>query len=131
MAATAVRRDGATAEFFDGTARGEFLLRMCADCGELAEPYVLRCPSCESDQLGWTPAAGGATVVSWSVVHHRASDGEARRPTVVAIGQLDESPFWWAEVLDADPDEMSAGQRLHIVFEHVPDHETIPAYRLA
>ncbi len=40
MAATAVRRDAATAEFFDGTARGQFLLRHCTVevRGELAEP---------------------------------------------------------------------------------------------
>ena len=129
--ATAVRRDGATAEFFDGTARGEFLLRHCADCGELAEPFVARCPSCESVRLGWQPAGGGAAVVSWSVVHHRAVDGAAPAPTVVAIGQLDEGPQWWAEVTGARPADLSAGRRLEIIFEPVPDHETVPAFRLA
>jgi hypothetical protein len=46
--------------FFDGTARGQFVLRRCTDCGELAEPELQRCPNCESQQLGWQPAAGGA-----------------------------------------------------------------------
>ena len=131
MTATAVRRDAATAEFFDGTGRGEFLLRHCTDCGELAEPYVLRCPSCESVQLGWRPAAGGATAVSWSAVHHRSSDGQTRQPTVVVIAQLDEGPFWWAEVLDADPAQLAAGQRLRLTFEQVEGHETVPAFLLA
>jgi len=131
MPALAVRRDAATAEFFDGTARGEFLLRSCGDCGELAEPYVLRCPSCESVELGWTPARGGATVVSWAVVHHKPSDGTARPPSVVAIAQLDEGPFWWAEVLGADPVGLSPGRRLRMTFETVPDHEVVPAFRLA
>ena len=58
MAATAVRRDAATAEFFDGTARGQFLLRHCTDCGELAEPDAAGCPNCESEQLDWLPAVG-------------------------------------------------------------------------
>ena len=131
MAATAVRRDAATAEFFDGTARGQFLLRSCADCGELAEPYVLRCPACESLELAWQPAAGGAAVVSWSAVYHRAVDGQVPAPTVVAIGQLDEGPFWWAEVAGASPADMAAGRRLQITFEPVPEHETVPAFRLA
>jgi uncharacterized protein len=133
MAATAVRRDAATAEFFDGTARGEFLLRRCADCGELAEPYLLRCPSCESAELGWQAATGGATVVSWSVVHHRSAgdDGAPAPPSVVVIAQLDEGPFWWAEVLDADPARMEPGLSLRITFQAVPDHETVPAFVLA
>jgi len=131
MAATAVRRDAATAEFFDGTARGQFLLRHCTDCSELAEPDVARCPNCESQQLGWQPAAGGATVVSWAVVHHRGSDGQAPPPSVVVIAQFDEGPFWWAEVLGADPAQMAAGQRLRLTFEQVPDHETVPAFLLA
>jgi uncharacterized protein len=131
MTATAVRRDAETAEFFDGTARGQFLLRHCTDCGELAEPEVRRCPNCESEELGWQPAAGGAAVVSWAVVHHRSSDGQARQPTVVVIAQFDEGPFWWAEVLDADPAQMSAGQRLRLTFQPVPDHETVPAFLLA
>jgi len=131
MTAAAVRRDAETAEFFDGTARGQFLLRHCTDCGELAEPEVRRCPNCESEELGWRPAAGGAAVVSWAVVHHRSSDGQARQPTVVVIAQFDEGPFWWAEVLDADPAQMSAGQRLRLTFQPVPDHETVPAFLLA
>jgi uncharacterized protein len=131
MAALAVRRDDATAEFFDGTARGEFLLRSCGNCGELAEPYVLRCPSCESVELGWKPASGGATVVSWAAVHHKPSDGQARPPSVVVIARLDEGPFWWAEVLDADPADVTPGRQLRITFEPVPDHEVVPAFRLA
>jgi uncharacterized OB-fold protein len=92
---------------------------------------VLRCPACESVQLGWQAAAGGAAVVSWSVVHHRPVDGQAPAPTVVAIGQLDEGPFWWAEVAGASPSDLSAGRRLEITFEAVPEHETVPAFRLA
>jgi uncharacterized protein len=130
MGALAVWRDAATAEFFDGTARGQFLLRRCAACGALAEPFVLRCPDCESAEMSWEPAAGGASVVSWSVVHHRAAGGEAGQPSVVVIGQLDEGPFWWAEVLDAGPAELAVGRRLRLTFEHVPDHEVVPAYRL-
>ena len=76
MTAGAVRRDSATAEFFDGTAKDQFLLRRCADCGTFAEPYVRYCPGCESDRLEWAAAAGGATVVSWSVVHRRVREGQ-------------------------------------------------------
>ena len=54
---------------------------------------------------------------------------------MVVIAALDEGPLWWAEVLDADPAraaaEVAAGQRLTITFEHVPEYETVPAFRRA
>jgi uncharacterized protein len=135
MTAGAVRRDSATAEFFDGTARDQFLLRRCADCGTFAEPYLRYCPGCESDRLEWAAAAGGATVVSWSVVHRRVRKGQPAQASVVVIAALDEGPLWWAEVLDADPAraaaEVAAGQRLAITFEHVPEYEAVPAFRRA
>jgi len=131
MTVGAVRRDAETAEFFDGTARGEFLLRRCADCGTLGEPDIRRCRGCESVRLGWAPAAGGASVVSWAVVNGRVgTDGPAAR-TVVAIAELDEGPWWWGQVLDADPVTIAAGQRLTISFEPAEGQEVVPAFRLA
>lgn len=135
MTAGAVRRDPATAGFFDGTARGEFLLRRCRDCGALGEPYLRQCRGCESARLEWVPASGRGRVISWSVVHGRPAEDGARPRTVVAIAELDEGPHWWAEILDADPDVvtdqgLAAGQRVTIGFEQVQDHEAVPVFRL-
>jgi uncharacterized protein len=136
MAAGAVRRDAPTAEFFDGTARGEFLLRRCADCGALGEPYLRLCRACESTRLERVSASGGGRVISWAVSHGRPDADGVRPRTVVAIAELDEGPHWWAEILDADPDELASrglapGQRVTISFEPVEDHEVVPAFRLA
>jgi uncharacterized OB-fold protein len=129
MSAGAVSRDVHSAEFFDGTARGEFLLRRCQQCATFAEPYALQCPRCESTALEWVPAAGGGRVVSWSVVHGRPdADGVVPR-SVVAIAELDEGPWWWAEIVDVDPDTVHAGQRLRISIEPVDGYEAVPVLR--
>lgn len=135
MTAGAVRRDPATAGFFDGTARGEFLLRRCADCGALGEPYLRQCRVCESARLEWMPASGRGRVISWSVVHGRPAEDGVRPRAVVAIAELDEGPHWWAEILDADPGVVAdqglvLGQRVTIGFEQVEDYETVPVFRL-
>lgn len=126
-----VDRDELTAEFFDGTARGEFLLRRCTRCATVAEPASQQCPACESTALDWVPAAGDARLVSWAVVHGRPSPDGERSRTVVAIGELAEGPWWWGPLLAAAPEELQAGQPLRIAFEPVEGHETVPAFRLA
>jgi len=126
-----VRRDAATAAFFDGTARGEFLLRRCEDCGAHGEPNLRQCAACGSVRLDRVPAAGGGTVISWSVVHGRPGPDGAVPRTVVAIAELDEGPHWWAEITGTDGTGLAAGQRVSIGFVPVDDHETVPVFRLA
>jgi uncharacterized OB-fold protein len=127
-----VRRDDETAAFLDGTARGEFLLRDCRACGTAAEPQAETCPACLSADLGWRPAAGGARVVSWAVAHHRPlPDGTTPR-TVLVVAEFDEGPWWWSQVVDADPEDMTASRRLRVAFERADGaHEIVPVFRLA
>lgn len=123
-----VARDAATAAFFDGTAAGQFLLRRCAD-GHYSEPAAALCTTCASTSLRWVPADGGATLVSWTVVRGRpAGDGEPE-PTVLVIAELDEGPWWWSQLIGADPDRLEVGQRLRIEFRRAAeDSEAVPVF---
>jgi uncharacterized protein len=126
-----VRRDDDTAEFFDAAARGVFLIRRCGQCSAASEPQAKACPSCGSPDLRPEEASGGARVVSWSVVHGRPGGGGQPRKTVVVVAELDEGPWWWSQLADADPDSVHEGQRLRIGFERSGDHELVPVFRLA
>jgi hypothetical protein len=127
----AVERDGNTAAFLDGTARGEFLLRRCTACGGMGGPQEPQCGVCGSLETEWVPAAGGALVVSWSVVHGRAADGGTAPQSIVVIAEFDEGPWWWSQVVDADSGEMTTGRRLVVAFEPAEEGETLPVFRLA
>jgi uncharacterized protein len=126
-----VARDPATAEFFDGTAAGRFLLRRCP-AGHLSEPQAAACTTCASTELDWAPAAGGATLVSWTIVWGRPSgDGEPVR-TVLVIAELDEGPWWWSQLVDADGAALIVGRRLRVDFRRAADEdETVPVFVLA
>jgi uncharacterized protein len=126
-----VSRDAATAEFFDGTAAGTFLLRTCA-AGHFSEPAAAQCTTCASTDLRWAPAAGGATLVSWSVAWAKpAPDADPRR-TVLVIAELDEGPWWWSQLVDADPEGLSVGRRLRIESRRAGDaDEAVPVFALA
>src|SRR5215469_3447902 len=132
MSVGPVQRDEATAEFFDGAAAGQFLLRQCAE-GHFSEPAAAACARCGRTELAWVPAAGGATLVSWAVSYDRPAGEEPPPRTVLVIGQLDEGPWWWAQL--ADPSEgskLAAGQRLRVEFRRAePGYEPVPVFVLA
>jgi uncharacterized OB-fold protein len=132
MSAGPVMRDAATAEFFDGTAAGQFLLRQCP-AGHHSEPAAAQCTTCGSTELASVPASGGATLVSWAVSWSRPAAGEPARQTVLVIGELDEGPWWWTQ-LGGDPAAggLAAGRRLRIEFQRAADeHEAVPVFVLA
>ena len=126
-----VRRDPVTAEFFDAAARGVFLIRRCGRCQTATEPQARACPACGSPELSSEPASGGARVISWSVTHGWPG-GDDPVATVLVIAELDEGPWWWSQLVDADPGAVHEGQRLRIDFARSgePDRESVPVFRV-
>jgi uncharacterized protein len=121
-----VDRDAATTEFFDGTAVGRLLLRRCAR-GHYSEPTAKQCTSCGSLDLDWSPAGGGASLVSWAVTWSKEG-----LPTVLVIAELDEGPWWWSQLTAADPAQLAAGIRLRVAFSRPEEeHEAVPVFELA
>jgi uncharacterized OB-fold protein len=128
MALFAVRRDAATAGFFDGTARGEFRLVRDTATGEILDPRTDT--AFDRARFEYVPASGDGTVVTWSVPHTRTPDGGTRR-SVVGIVELAEGPWWWTELRGFDPDEDLAGARVRVRFEKSGDgehDETVPYF---
>jgi uncharacterized protein len=151
-----VVRDEATAEFFDGTAAGQFLLRRCL-AGHFSEPPAAQCTTCGATDLHWMPASGAATLVSWAVTWSRPAAGKPQAQTVLVIGELDEGPWWWGQLAgtgagDGEADDggaddgraddgvpgrsgevrLTVGQALRIEFRRADgEHEAVPVFVLA
>ena len=131
MSVGPVVRDAATAEFFDGAAAGQVLLRRCVS-GHFSEPQAAQCTTCGSTGLAWAPASGGATLVSWAVTWGRAAAGQEPERTVLVTAEFDEGPWWWSQLADADPAALAAGQRLTVEFRRADgEHEPVPVFVLA
>jgi uncharacterized OB-fold protein len=123
-----VARNEATEVFFDGTARGEFLLMRCEN-GHWNRPQAERCADCDSGDLHPGAASGRARLVSWIVVHPRpAADGATAAPTMPGIVELEEGPWWWAQIIGADPSELLEGLPLRVQFERPDGSETVPVF---
>jgi uncharacterized OB-fold protein len=125
-----VSRDAATAEFFDGTAAGQFLLRHCTACDALSAPQAAQCEQCCSTALDWRPASGTAVLVSWTIAHGRRGPS-GTVVTVLGIAELAEGPWWWSQIVDADPARLRVGLPLRISFQrHDAQHEAVPVLTL-
>jgi len=118
MRVPGVARDDATAEFFDGTAAGVYLLRRC-DRGHISKPQALQCSVCSGQELEWVPASGEARLVSWAVL-------PAAESPVVAVAELKEGPWIWAALFCEDPSGLRDGMELRIAFERPEGSEAIP-----
>ena len=130
MTIRAIRRDAATAEFFDGTAAGEFRLKRSRTTGEILAPQCLT-DSAGSVDLEWITASGRGRVVSWAVSYGKPVDGVQLPTSVVGIVELDEGPWWWCELLDADPASMRVGMPVTAAFVRPEgSDETVPVFRV-
>ncbi|WP_433502166.1 Zn-ribbon domain-containing OB-fold protein [Pseudonocardia halophobica] len=127
MSVGVIHRDAASAAFFDGTSRGELLLRRCTTCGHASEPATETCPACTGRELDWEPAAGTGVLVSWAVVHTRSQESTVRTP--VGLVELDEGPWLEMQVVGIDPDRLVPQLRIHVGFERPEGGETLPVAR--
>jgi uncharacterized protein len=118
-----VLRDEQSAEFFDGTARGELMVKRCETCGHRLRPDAISCSKCHGVDLTWVRATGRGSLVSWIVVH-----GSEREPPVVGLVELDEGPWLHARLVDVDRSSLSVGDLLQVDFEPAGE-EHIPIFR--
>jgi uncharacterized OB-fold protein len=106
--------------FFAGAARGEQLVRRCAQCGRDQHPPLPMCPACGSLDWQERPAAQTGTVYTFTVTHHPQFPGFPS-PLVVALVELDEPAGvrLVTNLIDIDPDEVRVGLPVEITFVNV------------
>jgi acetyl-CoA acetyltransferase/uncharacterized OB-fold protein len=105
----------ATEWFWTSGADGRLRVQGCTDCGQLVHPPVPICPTCRSRAWVPTEVSGRATVIGFTVNHHRWLPG-FDPPYVVANVALDEDPTvrLTTNVVDCEPDEVRIGQRVAV-----------------
>ncbi|MGY1969048.1 Zn-ribbon domain-containing OB-fold protein [Nocardia gipuzkoensis] len=125
-----VVRDAATSKFFDGAARGVFLLRRSTETGEILAPSAVQ-DSVGNTDLKWVQASGRGRVVSWAFVPRRGRGSDAPVEVTIGLVELDEGPWWWTQLVDIDRDTLAAGLRVRAVFPKsgpAETHEYVPVF---
>ncbi|GFE16213.1 hypothetical protein Sgleb_42600 [Streptomyces glebosus] len=114
--------DDFTRPYWDAAAEGRLLLRRCRAEGCGAAHHYPRefCPYCWSEDVGWEPATGRATLYTWSVVHRNdLPPFGGRVPYVAAVVDLAEGPRMMTEITDCPEPELRIGMPLVVHFRGV------------
>jgi len=123
--------------FFAAARRGVLLVRRCASCdtfmaptGGIGTPLRPRCVRCFSAELEWAPAAGGATLYSFALMHQVYDPAFAAEvPYNLAVVELDEGVRMTTNVVGCTNEALYIGMRLEVTFEHVSEEVAIPKFR--
>lgn len=116
--------------FWDGTKQHKLLIQQCKACG--AKIFYPRkvCPECWSQELGWSEASGRGTVYTFTITR----DGVEAKfvpdlPYVLAMIDLEEGIRMMGNVVECDPEQVTFGMDVEVVFDDVTDEFTLPKWR--
>ncbi len=122
--------------FWEGLRRHEFLLFRCTKCGAWYWP-VAYCRNHVNEpfmgNMQWQPASGKGRVFTFNV-HRWAFDPAFKEdvPYIYALIELDEGPMFGTNIVGCQPEDLSIGQPVEIIFEDHPEEDfTLPKAQLA
>lgn len=111
--------------FYEGTAGGKYLVKHCTECNQYHFYPRAICPHCFSSNTQWKESTGTGEIYSFSVMRR------VPQPYAIAYVKLDEGITVMTNIVDADPDLLKIGQKVHVVFRESDGDVTIPAFVLS
>lgn len=119
-----------TAPFWEACAAGRFTFQHCCACGHGQFPPRVSCTACHGTALDWRTASGRGTVYSATVVHRAPIEAfKADTPYVLAIVELEEGVRAMMNVRTDDPEAVTIGLPVEIVFEPTAGGPPLPQAR--
>ena len=118
--------------FWEATAEGRLLLPKCLECASLIWYPRPFCPSCASTRVEWIQSSGRGTIYSFTVNRRGQADLAAYREAgvyVLAYVELEEGPRVMTNIVDCDPDSVSIGQQVEVVFHDTGQGTALPRFR--
>jgi uncharacterized OB-fold protein len=120
-------------EFYARLAEGRLSTTACAECGVTAWPPRGFCPECGGDAFRWVDLPSEGTVHAFTAQDAGLPAGFTG-PRVFAIVKVDRHRVFTV-LLDADPAQVTIGQRVHLAPLRVADDPKaaprwLPAFRL-
>lgn len=125
-----------TQPFWDAAREDRLVALRCTTCGTVRLPLAAFCWVCQSQEVEWIELPGTGTVYTYTVVRHPLHpDLSPVVPYIVAVVELDGTQGagarMLANVVDCDPNDLSIGTRVRIIYEHVNDDMSTPRFRPA
>ncbi len=114
--------------FWEGCARGEFLLQRCPRSGRWRWPAGAD-PETGSG-LEWVPASGRGTIHTFTILHKAYREKWAARvPYNVVVVELEEGPLFHSNLVDCANEDIRVGMPVELVFQQSEGGPTLPCFR--
>ena len=121
------RPSARSAEYWQGTTRGELTYQLCSNCGFVGlRPFVV-CARCLGRESERRVSAGRGTLYSWTVVW-RPPDPAFSVPYAPAVIELEEGFFMVSAVVGCEPEDLVAGMPLTVEFHDASDEISLPYF---
>jgi len=116
--------------FWEAAKEHRLLIQECKDCGvKIFYPRKF-CPECWSSNLGWSEASGKGKVFSYTVTMTGVEEKFADDlPFVLAWVDLEEGVRMLTNIVGSEPDEVSIGMDVEVVFEDVTSEISLPKFK--
>ena len=119
-----------TAFWWESCRAGRLLIQRCGDCGTHQFYPRSHCSSCLRGNLEWVEAAGTGTVSTYTICRVPVAEAYAAdAPYVVALVRLVEGPTMMSNIVECDPDSVTTGMPVEVVFERRSEEITLPQFR--
>jgi uncharacterized OB-fold protein len=123
--------DAWTEVFWDAARREELVAAKCAACGTYRMPPGRFCRSCNSQEVVWEQLPGTGSLYSWTVVRQPLNPAASEHvPYVPAVVEADGAPGmrFVSNLVDCEPDDITPGMTVRVVWHKVNDELTIPLW---
>jgi uncharacterized protein len=119
-----------TAPYWEGCRQHQLRIQRCFECQQYQFFPRIYCSKCFSDRVEWVNASGRATILSFTIVRRPVSQAFAHEvPYVVALVTLEEGPQMMTNIVGCEPEKVTIGMPVEVVFEDWNDTISIPKFR--
>ena len=122
--------DHDTGGFFEAAARGELVVRACANCGTVLHVPRAYCRACGSWDGEWKPAGTTGTLHSFTVADHQVHPAYPVPYTIVLVDLDDVPGVRLLGHLDGNPD-LTIGMPMRVRFDELADGVVLPNWEPA
>jgi len=126
--------DAWTQPFWAAAREHRLAVPRCDNCQTFRYPPAPFCHACRHQDVTFADLPGTGTVYTFTVVRHAVvPELRDHLPYVVAVVTVDGAPGvrLIANLVESDPDAVTIGARVEVVWDDVNPDVTIPRFRLA
>jgi len=116
--------DPITYPFWEAAERHELLIQRCPECDSYQFYPRPFCLACNTSNVEWVQAKGGATIYSMTTVHVQIAP-QLNPPYVAAVIELDEGPRMLTNIEGGSP---RIGDRVKLAWREREDAPPLPIW---